>query len=38
MQELVVLAELFGVDAWKLIGMAYEQMLAINKAKRKKGA
>jgi hypothetical protein len=38
MQELVVLAELFGVDAWKLIGMAYDQMLAINKPKRKKGA
>ena len=37
MQELVILAEMFGVDAWKFIGMAYEQMLAYNKAKRKKG-
>lgn len=36
MQELVVLAELFGVDAWKLIGIAYDQMLAIEKPKRKK--
>ena len=37
MQELVVLAELFGVDALTLICMAYNQMLAVNKQRRKKG-
>lgn len=36
LQELVVLAELFGVDAKKLIDMAYDQFLTFEKEKRRK--
>jgi hypothetical protein len=36
MQELVILAELFQVDAKKLIDMAYEQMLTVPRGRRKK--
>jgi hypothetical protein len=35
MQELVVLAELFNVEAKRFIDMAYEQMLTVGKTKRK---
>lgn len=36
MQELIILSELFQVDAKKLIDMAYEQMLTVPRGRRKK--
>jgi hypothetical protein len=36
MEELIVLAELFNVDAKRMIDMAYEQLLTVGRTKRRK--